>query len=292
MATRFSKSLLLILFVLFGFFNAVSARAEEPSQGVAFKTQPMEGQREVYELLVNNKIVLRYRSMAQGFNAEQRAAIILNRVKELGTRLIEGPIDVSIINGAHVITVNKNLLITVTQSDWEANNTSGEGLARIWADNLITALHIDTNNTAYNPPAADKNAGATNMNKANDSELKMLELVNKERLEAGISPLEMDLELVRIARLKSADMIENDYFDHTSPKYGDPFTMMQSFGVKYKAAGENLAGDQTVEKAHQALMNSPGHRKNILNPDYTHIGIGIVEGGQYGSIFTQLFIKR
>ena len=68
--------------------------------------------------------------------------------------------------------------------------------------------------------------------------------------------------------------------------------MLREFGIQYGYAGENLAGNQSVEKAHEALMASPGHRQNILNPNYTHIGIGIVKGGSYGTMFTQLFIEK
>lgn len=280
MPTKFYRTFLIISLVLLLLFSAASAQAEEASQPVSFKTRPMAEQEHTYELVVNDQIVLRYRSMSQGMDAAQRAALILERVKELGPQLVEGPITTGVINGAHVITVREKLLITVTQSDFEANNSTGEGLAQVWAGNLQAALHLEKDGD----PAPLSEAGA--------AEQKMLELVNKERAQAGAKPLAMDNELVRIARLKSADMIENKYFDHTSPRYGDPFTMLQSFGIKYKLAGENLAGDQTVEKAHQALMNSPGHRKNILNPGYTHIGIGIVEGGPYGAIFTQLFIGK
>jgi uncharacterized YkwD family protein len=123
-------------------------------------------------------------------------------------------------------------------------------------------------------------------------EQKMLDLINQERAKAGVKPLTMDNELVKIARLKAQDMIDKKYFDHTSPTYGDPFKMMKTFGITYGYAGENLAGNQTVENAHVSLMNSPGHRKNILNPNYTYIGIGIVDGGPYGKMFTQLFISK
>lgn len=68
--------------------------------------------------------------------------------------------------------------------------------------------------------------------------------------------------------------------------------MMKSFGIEFVKAGENIAGNQTVQKAHDSLMNSPGHRQNILSPDYTHIGIGIKKGSSYGNIFTQEFVSK
>ncbi|MBO8169916.1 MAG: peptidoglycan-binding protein [Thermoanaerobacteraceae bacterium] len=123
-------------------------------------------------------------------------------------------------------------------------------------------------------------------------ERRMIELVNQERINRGLEPLKVDMSLVETARLKSKDMVENNYFAHKSPIYGSPFDMMKAAGIKYTLAGENLAGAPWVELAHTNLMNSPGHRANILNPNFTHIGIGIVEGSQYGKIYTQLFIRK
>lgn len=120
-------------------------------------------------------------------------------------------------------------------------------------------------------------------------EQQMLDSVNKERESAGLSPLKADPELAEVARVKAQDMIDNNYFDHNSPTYGSPFQMMDQFGIEYRTAGENLAGNQTVEAAHQALMNSQGHRENILKADYTNVGIGIVDGGPYGKMFVQMF---
>ncbi|WP_374711603.1 CAP domain-containing protein [Symbiobacterium terraclitae] len=124
------------------------------------------------------------------------------------------------------------------------------------------------------------------------AEQQMLNLVNQERAKAGLKPLQADLQLTRLARMKSQDMINRNYFSHNSPTYGSPFDMMKAYGVTYRTAGENIAGNQSVQAAHNALMNSPGHRANILNAQYTHIGIGIVEGGPYGMMFTQMFVGR
>jgi uncharacterized YkwD family protein len=118
----------------------------------------------------------------------------------------------------------------------------------------------------------------------------MFDLVNGERVKAGLAALQVDMRLVQTARLKSQDMIANNYFSHQSPTYGSPFEMMQAAGISYRYAGENLAGASTVELAHRNLMQSPGHRANILNPNYPRIGIGIVDGGPYGKMFTQQFI--
>jgi uncharacterized YkwD family protein len=123
-------------------------------------------------------------------------------------------------------------------------------------------------------------------------EKRMFELVNKERVLYGLQPLTVDMELVKLARMKSADMIEKNYFSHTSPTYGSPFKMMKDYGVSYRMAGENLAGAYSVDSAHKNLMNSPGHRANILRTQFTHVGIGVVDGGPYGKMFTQMFIQK
>lgn len=121
-------------------------------------------------------------------------------------------------------------------------------------------------------------------------ERQMLDLVNQERLAAGQRPLQVDMTLVELARMKAQDMIDKGYFAHQSPTYGSPFEMIRAAGIKYLYAGENLAGAPMVESAHENLMNSPGHRANILNSNYTKVGIGVVDGGPYGKMFVQLFI--
>ncbi|SDK54022.1 CAP domain-containing protein [Natronincola ferrireducens] len=119
------------------------------------------------------------------------------------------------------------------------------------------------------------------------AEIQMVEYVNQARTEAGLNPLTIDVDLSYVARVKSKDMQDNNYFSHHSPTYGSPFDMMRSFGIQYKAAGENIAINSSVRGAHNAFMNSEGHRNNILNPRFTHIGIGI-ENRHY----TQMFITK
>jgi len=121
----------------------------------------------------------------------------------------------------------------------------------------------------------------------------VVKLVNQERSKVGLPPLKENWELSRVARYKSEDMIAKSYFSHTSPTYGSPFQMMKDFGISYQAAGENIAaGQRTPAEVVEAWMNSEGHRKNILSPTYTEIGVGYVKGGSYGHYWTQMFIKR
>ncbi|RAV22175.1 peptidoglycan-binding protein [Paenibacillus contaminans] len=123
-------------------------------------------------------------------------------------------------------------------------------------------------------------------------EQQMVDLVNQERKKAGLAPLAVDSALANSARLKSKDMVDLNYFSHDSPTYGSPFDMMKKFGISYRTAGENIACNSSVAKAHTSLMNSTGHRENILKSSFTHIGIGIVDGGPCGKMFTQQFIGK
>lgn len=121
-------------------------------------------------------------------------------------------------------------------------------------------------------------------------EAMMLSLINEARSKAGLKPLKLDLRLCQLARLKSQDLIQYNYFSHYSPSFGNPFEMLSQHNISYVFAGENLAGNRDVKKAHQELMNSDTHRQNILHPAFTHVGIGAVKGGPYGYIYTQLYI--
>lgn len=123
----------------------------------------------------------------------------------------------------------------------------------------------------------------------NASEEKMLELVNKEREKAGVGPLVMDRELVILARDYSTDMLHRGYFSHYNPEGQSPFDRMDEYAIDYVAAGENLAFAPSVELAMQGLMDSPGHKANILSPEFGRIGIGVMDGGVYGKMFTQEF---
>lgn len=120
----------------------------------------------------------------------------------------------------------------------------------------------------------------------------MIDLVNRERAKNNLPALQVDPNVTRVARIKSQDMVDNNYFSHNSPTYGSPFDMLSAFDIKYLHAGENLAGNSSVERAHEALMNSSGHRKNILSGDFTHIGIGVKPSDRYGFIYTQMFISK
>ena len=137
----------------------------------------------------------------------------------------------------------------------------------------------DVDTTPDTEPTPD-NSGVS------DLEQQVVDLVNQERAAYGLAPLTLNTELCNGARLKSQDMLDNGYFSHYSPTYGDPFDMMDSMGIETWGAAENIArGQKTAEEVMNSWMNSPGHRANILSEEYSDIGVGYA-----GGYWTQWFI--
>lgn len=120
----------------------------------------------------------------------------------------------------------------------------------------------------------------------------MVDMINQERIAAGVKPVKLDLRLASVGRAKANDLKANNYFDHTSPTYGSPWAMMQQVGLKVQWAGENISGNKSVEGSMAALMLSPGHRANILDPRFTHVGVGIAYGSAYGNLYVQEFLQE
>lgn len=119
---------------------------------------------------------------------------------------------------------------------------------------------------------------------------RVVQLVNIERQKVGHTILTENTTMDKGATTKAADMRDKGYFSHTSPTYGSPFNMMKTFGVRYSAAGENIAsGYKTPDAVVKGWMNSPGHRANILSTKYGKIGIGYAKGGKSGAYWVQWF---
>lgn len=124
-----------------------------------------------------------------------------------------------------------------------------------------------------------------------NAENSMLTLVNIERQKNKLAILESSDALKELARNYARDMFERGYFSHYNPEGKSPFDRMQDKNISFLAAGENLALAPNIILAHQGLMNSPGHRANILSPDFGQVGIGVIDGGIYGMLFVQEFIN-
>ncbi len=195
---------------------------------------------------------------------------------------------------------------TTTNADSNKGTTtndadSNKGTTQNTASDKGTTTNTDSNKGTTQNTTSDKgtstNTGSntsttTNSNSSSVSqfEQQVITLTNAERAKEGLPALQADTTLMKSARAKSDDMAKNNYFSHTSPTYGSPFDQMKSFGISYKAAAENIAqGQKTPQEVVQAWMNSSGHRANIMNGSYTHIGVGYSANGNY---WTQQFIQK
>lgn len=158
----------------------------------------------------------------------------------------------------------------------------------------------DTNKDDKNDNVAEKpNNDTTPDDKENTTgsfvsfQKEVVRLVNVERSKRGLNELSFNTQLSNVATLKSQDMINKNYFNHTSPTYGSPFDMMKQFNISYKTAGENIAmGQKTPEEVVNAWMNSQGHRENILNSNFTDLGVGVAKSSNGTLYWTQMFIGK
>ncbi|HBF2163407.1 TPA: sporulation protein [Clostridioides difficile] len=162
----------------------------------------------------------------------------------------------------------------------EDNNNSGS-----------TDKPEDNNNSdSTNKPDDNNNSGSTSES-FSAYQKEVVDLVNIERAKAGLNPLTLDSSISNVATKKSQDMIDNNYFSHNSPTYGSPFDMLKKFGISYKTAGENIAmGQKTPKEVVNAWMNSEGHRKNIMNPNFSKIGVGVAQKSGGSIYWTQIFV--
>ncbi|MFT8315497.1 MAG: CAP domain-containing protein [Clostridium sp.] len=167
------------------------------------------------------------------------------------------------------------------------------------SDNTTTTTKPSTN-TTNNPTTTTNSNPATTQPTQNSGQSsiisaeanEVIRLVNVERSKNGLAPLKANAELSKVAATKAQDMIDKNYFSHTSPTYGSPFDMMKKFGINYTAAGENIAyGQKTPADVMNSWMNSPGHRANILNSNFTEIGVGVAKDKNGTPYWVQMFIN-
>jgi Uncharacterized protein with SCP/PR1 domains len=178
--------------------------------------------------------------------------------------------------------------------DWYAVYDSSNGNLGAISSRYFRIVQPKTSANAKQANAVKDNTAskvtAAKVIDVSPDEQALLDLVNKARKEKGLSALAFDEGLLNIARLKAVDMKNNNYFSHTSSYYGTPFDMMKKYGVKFSIAGENLAGNQSMEKALKAWLNENGN--NLYNEEFTHTGIGIVDSPTYGKLFVEMFVKK
>jgi len=155
----------------------------------------------------------------------------------------------------------------------------------------VTANSINVPKLPDESPSVVQNPVKVPSDISND-EQRVLTLANNTRKQNGAGDLQFDSNLAKVARDKAKDMVINNYFSHQSPTYGSPFEMMRKYGISFTAAGENIAGNQTMDNAFAAWMKSEGHKKNILNGNYNATGIGVYNSPVYGKIIVQMFIRK
>lgn len=156
---------------------------------------------------------------------------------------------------------------------------------------VVFSKHVAVSSVKTDEAAEEETVPVFNNSASNDEEM-LLRLINGERVKNNLVPYSIDGGLNELARKKAEDMVKNNYFSHVSPVYGSPFEMLKGFGITYKSAGENIAGNKTVSGAHTQIMNSPFHRCNILNSGFNRIGIAAVEHEKYGKVIVQLFTEQ
>ena len=190
-----------------------------------------------------------------------------------------------------VTSVPKNQYIRVFAGvgDWYVVQVEGDYIGAV-SKKYVKPIYPGSTNTETKTNTNQNTI--TQTTGMNSDEKEVFDLINKQRTENGLSPLKENSELQRVARIKAQDMVNNNYFSHTSPTYGSPFDMMKSFKISYNTAGENIAGNSNNSSAVTAWMNSPGHRANILNSSFNQTGIGVVTGSKYGKIYVQMFIGK
>ena len=186
-----------------------------------------------------------------------------------------------------VATVNQNEYIRVFAGvgDWYIVQVEGDYVGAV-SKKYVKPIYASSSNSSSN------NTTSSSYSSLSSDEKEVLDLINKQRANNGLKPLEIDYEVQRVAKIKAQDMVNNNYFSHESPTYGSPFNMLTSFKVSYRTAGENIAGNSSNSGAVNAWMNSSGHKANILNSSFTYTGIGVVNSSKYGKIYVQIFIGK
>lgn len=199
-----------------------------------------------------------------------------------------------------VATVTKNQYIRIFAGvgSWYIVQVEGDFVGAV-SQKYIKAIYPNSSGTSSgtstNTGSSGNSGGTTSQSNTASltaDELETFNLINQQRANNGLSALKIDAELQRVARIKAQDLVNNNYFDHNSPTYGTPFNMMKNFGITYKTAGENIAGNSSNSAAVTAWMNSSGHRANILNGSYNYTGLAVVSSPRYGKIYVQMFIGK
>ena len=200
----------------------------------------------------------------------------MNRVKKI---VMTGVLALGPILGAGAVSAAASYTVSGNDTMWLISQKQGVSLDSLIAANpQVANPNIIWPGMVLNIPGSGSNVSSPSTPSSSYAN-QVVTLVNQERAKAGLKPLTSDGPLTAMAMDKAKDMYSNGYFDHTSPTYGSPFDMMKAYGIKYTYAGENIAkGQRDPQEVMTAWMNSAGHRQNILNPNYTKIGVAYYNG--------------
>lgn len=270
--------------------------------GASFTTADAASVKEEVKSVSNPQYIQVIKGDYQGFALKLMGKISLqngefnfNKFEDLVYKTLNDSEAFKVIQAGKVVNEEKATSNKETQTETTSKKVEKEVKAP-QSPTKENATPVTNNNTKAPTNSTNKQVEAptktpaTNVSKSvSEFEKQVVDLTNAERTKAGLKPLEMHGALMDVAQAKSEDMAKNNYFDHNSPTYGSPFDQIKAAGISYRSAGENIAqGQTTPAQVVQAWMDSPGHRQNILNANYTHIGVGYVENGNY---WTQQFIQ-
>lgn len=198
-----------------------------------------------------------------------------------------------------IVDSNKDNNINENQENSEnmQNGVNQENIKESEESNQIAEQDDNTSEISVETIENETILNVSNMEFSDSSglteeEQEFLNLVNANRENNGLPKLEIDNEVQNIARLKAEDLVQNNYFSHISPVYGDMSAMLTDSNIKFKTVGENIAGNNNLTGAVEAWMNSENHRANLLSTDYNYTGVAIAESELYGKIFVQVFIGK
>jgi uncharacterized protein YkwD len=198
----------------------------------------------------------------------------------IASLLLALPFWESVTEAARKSTIANSLAIQSSWIDEKLSPVFDDAISR--SINKLT-VHPKSNETVK------LNFTVSSPKNREDLEAQMLVMVNKERREAGLPDLKPDPELAKVARAHSKDMFARGYFSHFTLEGKTLADRLRAGHVSYLNAGENLALAPTIRLAHSNLMNSPGHRANILHKNFGRLGIGVLDGGIRGLMVTQNF---
>ena len=192
---------------------------------------------------------------------------------------------VGAVSSDYIDAVYDEISVTSDTSEENSVKTSDENIVSESDENTA---EISDDTTTEEEVISEEYADTLSLS---EEEQEFLDLINANRTANGLSNLEINSDIQNLARLKAQDLVENNYFSHDSETYGNIEEMANSFFISYTSIGENIAGNSSLSKAVEALMNSENHKANILSEEYNYTGVAVEESDTYGKIFVEVFAK-